>query len=190
MTDSPETKGVPVGLTRLGWALALVIFVSDQLAKWAILDLFADAPRVIEVTPFFNIVLTWNRGISFGMFGAAGDWGPNILTVLALVIAAVLARWLTKAETRWTALGLGFIIGGALGNVVDRVRFGAVVDFLDVHAWGYHWPAFNVADSAIVVGAGALIVESLFFSPEMAHNTPHTNNKTHNNQSDEFTGDT
>ncbi|MBF0248466.1 MAG: signal peptidase II [Alphaproteobacteria bacterium] len=146
-----------------GWGLALAILAADQVSKWAILDYFAAAPaNIVGVTPYFNIVLAWNPGISFGMFGAGGDVGRWILVALAAVICGVLGRWLMRAETRFAALSLGAIIGGAVGNVIDRVRFGAVVDFLDVHVLGYHWPAFNVADGAITVGATVLILESLF----------------------------
>jgi len=153
-------------LTRLGWGLAAAIFALDQASKWLVLELFSNSPRMIEVLPFFNLVLAWNRGISFGMFGGLGDWGPWILVGVALVICVILALWLAKAENRFTAVSLGLIIGGAVGNIVDRVRFHAVVDFLDVHAFGYHWPAFNVADSAICVGAVILILDSLFFNVE------------------------
>ena len=160
MTDAPVVN------TRLGWGLAGTVLVLDQITKMLILDLFSTSPQGVEVLPFFNLVLAWNRGVSFGMFGGLGDWGPWILVALALVISAVLARWMMKAESRLELMSLGLIIGGAIGNVIDRVRFGAVVDFLDVHGWGYHWPAFNVADSAITVGAAILILESLFFGSE------------------------
>lgn len=150
----------------LGWTVAVAIFVSDQISKHLILNLFQDATqRYFEITPFFNIVLAWNPGISFGMFGDVGDHGPDILIGLSLIISAALAVWLTKAETRLSALAFGLIIGGALGNVIDRFRFGAVTDFLDVHVLGYHWPAFNVADSAIVIGAALIVWESLFAKP-------------------------
>jgi signal peptidase II len=157
---------------RLGWTIAVVIFVADQISKWLILNLFQDATQsYFAITPFFNIVLAWNPGISFGMFGDVGEHGPDILIALSLLISAALAVWLTKAESRISALAFGAIIGGALGNVIDRFRFGAVTDFLDVHVLGYHWPAFNVADSAIVVGAALIVWESLFAkSPEDDNN--------------------
>lgn len=166
MSDSPANVTESGVYVRPGVIVALSVFIADQLSKWAVLDLFVEGPRVIEVTSFFNVVLAWNRGISFGMFGASGETGRWVLVGLAIVISAFLAVWMVKADTRFTALGLALIIGGAVGNVIDRVRFGAVVDFLDFYAWGYHWPAFNVADSAIVVGAAALILESLFSEQE------------------------
>lgn len=161
MSDSPVISAAKGAFVRAGLAVAGVVVVLDQITKWAILDLFAEGARVIELTSFFNLVLTWNRGISFGMFGASSAWGVWVLIVLAIGISGFLLRWMVFAENRFMALSLALIIGGAVGNVIDRVRFGAVVDFLDVHALGYHWPAFNVADSAITIGAVALILESL-----------------------------
>jgi len=149
-------------LFKLGITLALAVLVLDQASKWWILHQVMQPPRAIEVTSFFNLVLAWNRGVSFGMFSSANAYGPLLLTGLALAIVLALGVWLYKVETRFSALALGLIIGGAIGNVIDRVQFGAVVDFLDFHLMGYHWPAFNVADSAICVGAAMLILESLF----------------------------
>ena len=166
MHDSPEKTPINGVFVRQGLAVAMAVLVLDQISKWVALDHFNQAPRMIEVLPFFNLVLVWNKGISFGMFGDSGAWGPWVLVGLAVGISIVLGVWMARAETRYTALGLALIIGGAVGNVIDRVRFGAVVDFLDFHAMGYHWPAFNVADSAICIGAAALILESLFNKPE------------------------
>ena len=162
------SDGVAKGL---GWGVAISIFVADQISKYLILGLFSDAERpYFEITPFFNIVLAWNRGISFGMFGDSGEHGDTVLIVLTLTIAVGLAVWLMRAETRLSAVSLGLIIGGAIGNVLDRFRFGAVTDFLDLHVLGYHWPAFNVADSAIVIGAVMLMWESLFVGDESPTN--------------------
>jgi len=166
MSDSPAPVTQNTAFWRQGLALASGVLAADQISKWAALDHFNQAPSQIEVTSFFNLVLVWNRGVSFGMFGGAGSWGPWALVGLAVVISIFLSVWMVRADTRTTALGLALIIGGAVGNVIDRVRFGAVVDFLDFHAMGYHWPAFNVADSAITIGAAVLILESLFNKPE------------------------
>lgn len=161
MSDDAATRAA--GRPRLlGLGLAGGVIVLDQLSKWWILEHVMNPPRAIEVLPFFNLVLAWNRGVSFGLFSSAPAAGPWILSGLAVVISAVLAVWLFRTRDKWLAVGIGLIIGGAIGNVIDRARFGAVTDFLDLHAFGYHWPAFNVADSAITLGAAALILDSLF----------------------------
>lgn len=149
----------------LGLGVAALAFALDQISKYWILEHVMAPPRLIEVTPFFNLVLAWNKGVSFGMFNDHSEYGPILLTVLALAISAALVVWMYRAEDRLTVTALGLIVGGAIGNVVDRIRFGAVTDFLDVHAFGYHWPAFNVADSAVCVGAAILIGSSFFSRP-------------------------
>lgn len=147
---------------RFGLTIAAVILVADQASKWLILEIVMQPPRIIEVTGFFNIVMVWNRGVSFGMFGEGGEAGRWILSGVALAISAFLLNWLRQVDHRVSALAIGMVIGGAIGNVVDRVRFGAVADFLDFHLFGYHWPAFNIADSAIVIGVALLLIDSLF----------------------------
>ena len=167
MTDDPapsNLSGSPgrLNLRQIGFLIAIVVLVLDQVSKWLILTQAMRPPQVIEVTPFFNLVLGWNRGVSFGLFHSESPVNVIVLTGIALVIVIGLGVWLWRTDLRWTAISVGLIIGGAIGNVADRLRFGAVVDFLDFHVSGYHWPAFNVADSAIVVGAVMLILESLF----------------------------
>ena len=159
-----------IGGVRLGLGLAATVMALAQATKWWIVDVVMQPPRVIPVTPFFNLVMGWNRGVSFGLFG--GDAGLNswILILIALAIVVMLVLWLRRAETLWMAAAIGLIIGGALGNVFDRLRAGAVADFLDFYVAGYHWPAFNLADTAIAVGAAALILDSLFRSPEKPKN--------------------
>jgi lipoprotein signal peptidase len=105
--------------------------------------------------------MVWNRGVTFGLLSGDGAWNHVILAGLAGAIAVFLLRWLARAENRLVALALGAVIGGAFGNVLDRLRFGAVVDFVDTHAWGWHWYVFNVADAAIVCGVGALLLDAL-----------------------------
>jgi signal peptidase II len=146
---------------RNGLFLATLVIVADQVTKWLMLDVLDLGANPITVTSFFNMVLVWNRGVSFGMFSEAGSAGPWILAGLAIGVVSGLLYWLRQAEGWFTVVGLGLVIGGALGNVIDRIRFGAVVDFLDFHIAGYHWPAFNVADSAICVGAGLLLLDGL-----------------------------
>ena len=137
--------------------------IADQVTKlWALRTL--DERVVIEVTSFFNLVLVWNTGVSFGMlqgFGDVGRWG---LVALAVIVGIGLVIWLWRETRLVPRLALSLVLAGAIGNVIDRTRFGAVIDFLDFHAMGYHWPAFNIADAAIVVGAGLLLFEGLFFS--------------------------
>jgi signal peptidase II len=149
-------------LFRQGLGAAVLIFVLDQISKWVILNIVMAPPRTIPVFPSFNLTLVYNPGVSFGQM----DWlGPWALSALAIAISAALIVWLRKAETRLLAVALGIIIGGAIGNVIDRIRFGAVVDFLDFYIPGTgwpHWPAFNVADSAIVVGVGLIILDGMF----------------------------
>lgn len=149
-------------MLRFGLIVAVPVILLDQVTKWWILYAVMDPPRIIPVTDFFNIVLVWNRGVSFGMFGTESPWGPVLLSALALIISAGLVIWLRRVEERFLAAAIGLVLGGAIGNVIDRVQYGAVADFLDFHAFGYHWPAFNVADSAITVGVVLLLYDSLF----------------------------
>lgn len=155
--------GAPLaGAWRIGVIAAVAVVLLDQASKWVMLERVMNPPRIIEVTPFFNLAYAWNRGVSFGLFDEVSAWNRWALPLLALVISAVLAVWLARARHWVLSLGLGMIIGGAVGNVIDRIRFGAVFDFLDVHVGGWHWPAFNVADSSITLGVVLLILDSLF----------------------------
>ncbi len=155
-------------MTRLGLTVAAAIFVADQITKWIILSQVMVPPRVIEVTGFFNLVMVWNRGVSFGLFSNDSPLGPWLLSGLAVAISIGLFIWLRRADNRLLAAALGLVIGGALGNVIDRVRFGAVADFLDFHLAGWHWPAFNVADAAIVMGVALILIEG--FLPKTQEN--------------------
>lgn len=146
-----------------GPLLALAILAVDQLTKWLVLGTVADY-QVHPVTHYFNLVLVWNRGVSFGMLNSLGEHGPWLLTALAAGIGAFLIVWLYRETRTLTRLALWLVLAGAVGNSIDRVRFGAVVDFLDFHVAGYHWPAFNVADSAIVIGALLILLDSLVLS--------------------------
>ena len=151
---------------RLGLILALITMVFDQLTKWWVLEGLMQPPRMIILTPFFNLVSGWNRGVSFGMFSSNSPWSSWLLSLLALGIVAFLVHWLRKADRRHNIIAIGLIIGGAIGNVIDRVIHGAVYDFLDFHIAGHHWPAFNIADSGITIGAVILILDSLLRKPE------------------------
>lgn len=160
---APPSRVRPLAI---GYALAVAVVLVDQLTKWWVRVEVMRPPRVIEVTPFFNLVYGWNRGISFGMFNHDAAWNAWALSLAALVIVAALSVWLARTSSPLVRAALALVIGGALGNVIDRVRFGAVFDFLDVHAAGYHWPAFNVADSAITCGAIVLLIDGLFLHSE------------------------
>ena len=146
----------------LGLLVAVLAIGVDQATKWWILLDVMNPPRVIDVTHFFNIVLVWNRGISFGIFSNDSIVGVWILSLLALIIVGFLANWLRKAESKRVTIALGLIIGGAIGNVIDRAVHTAVLDFLDFYVGSFRWPAFNAADSFITVGAVLLILDSLF----------------------------
>lgn len=147
----------------LGLLVALGVIIIDQVSKYVIMHyVLADYAAMI-VAPFFAIVRAWNTGVSFSMFNDFGIKGVYILSGVALVIVALLLNWLKKEQSRLVQVALGFIIGGALGNVIDRIHLGAVFDFLDFSIGDYHWPAFNAADSFICIGAGLIIIHGLFF---------------------------
>ena len=145
-----------------GLLVASAVIVLDQATKWWVVTIFMDPPRVVDVWPFFNVVMVWNRGVTFGFLGDTPYWGQWALVGLSLAIVAILLLWLRRAETKWRAAAIGLIIGGSLGNVIDRVHYGAVADFLDFHVAGYHWPAFNFADAAITVGVAIMFFDALF----------------------------
>jgi signal peptidase II len=165
--DSGVFRGPVSPYFHKSLALAAVVFVLDQLTKWWILEKVMQPPRVIPITPFFNLVLGWNRGVSFGLFNtdsAINDW---LLPLITAGIAFSLVIWLRRAERRRVAVGLALIVGGAVGNLIDRLRFGAVADFLDIHVFGWHWPAFNVADSGITIGAMVILADALLTREKM-----------------------
>ncbi|MCH8138037.1 MAG: signal peptidase II [Proteobacteria bacterium] len=145
-----------------GLIVASAVIILDQATKWWVVTIFMNPPRVVDVWPFFSVVMVWNRGVTFGFLSDAPFWGRWALVGLSLAIVAILLLWLRRAETKWRAAAIGLIIGGALGNVIDRVNYGAVADFLDFHVTGYHWPAFNFADSAITLGVAIMFFDALF----------------------------
>lgn len=145
----------------LGLALAALTVALDRASKVWALDALFDPPNRIVVAPVLNLVPVWNRGVSFGLFSNDSAWGPWLLGGFALVVAVALVIWLMRAETSVLGAGLGMVIGGAVGNAVDRALYGAVVDFIDTHWGDLHWPAFNIADAAITVGVGLLLLDAL-----------------------------
>lgn len=154
--------------TLYGLAAMAFTFTSDFASKWYMLEVveLLDRPP-IEVTGFFSLVAVWNPGISFGML--SGYDQPLILSGLSTVIILVLLVWLVRSQSGFISVAIGLVIGGAAGNVVDRLRFGKVFDFLDFHLSGLHWPAFNIADSAIFIGVVLLCIHSMFLDQEIKH---------------------
>ncbi|MDR3435896.1 signal peptidase II [Telmatospirillum sp.] len=160
-------KGLVFGLLVAAVAAAL-----DQGSKAGILSAFRPegvtetpflVPTRVVVLPILDFVLTWNRGVSFGLGNSNGSYNVLLFTGLAVVIGCFLIGWMAKTSDRLVLLSLGLVVGGAFGNVVDRLRFGAVVDFLYVHIGAFDWwPVFNVADSTVCIGAGLLVFDSLF----------------------------
>ncbi|GAB4172937.1 MAG: signal peptidase II [Thalassobaculales bacterium] len=149
-------------LRGAGLRLAAAVIAADLATKLVAYDMLFSPPRQIVVTGFLNLTPVWNRGVSFGLLANDSPYGPYLLSGFALAVCAVIWWWLGRAENRVVALGLGAVLGGAAGNVIDRLRFGAVVDFIDVHVAGWHWPAFNLADAAISLGVAALLADGLF----------------------------
>ena len=165
-------------MLRIGLSLAVLVLAADQASKWYMLFVLG-LPVVghiplVALGPFgFDLTMVWNRGVTFGLFAGDNPWTQAVLGALALGIAAFLLAWMARAENRLTALALGAVVGGAIGNVIDRARFGAVADFFDAHAWGWHWYVFYVADAAIVLGVLALVADALLRpSPKAKESVP------------------
>jgi signal peptidase II len=150
-----------VRLFRYALAAAVLFAAVDLVSKWVMATIFLDQPTVISVLPFFNLVLVFNRGVSFGMLGDLGPWGPYILSTLAAAIMVFLVVWLRRTERPNEAMGIAMILGGAAGNLIDRMHDGAVTDFLDLYVGKYHWPAFNGADIFITMGVLCLLFPSI-----------------------------
>ena len=153
-------------LAALGLATAAIACALDQASKVWLLKVFELADKgVVKVMPFVDIVLTWNTGISYGWFQQEGPFGQWALLALKVVAVALLWLWLAKASSRLSAIALGLIIGGAIGNGIDRLVYGAVADFallyLQTATWRFNWYVFNLADVAIVAGVIGLLYESL-----------------------------
>ncbi|WP_428079955.1 signal peptidase II [Candidatus Pelagibacter sp.] len=146
-------------MTRYGITISVLALMLILVTQQTLFAVFGGSSQSMVITPFFNLVKVWNPGISFGMLQDIpnGQW---VLSGLAIMIVAFLFVWLRKVDDRFTAIALGLIIGGALGNIIDRLRFSAVFDYLDFHAFGYHWPAFNLSDSFIFIGVLLLLIDS------------------------------
>lgn len=141
--------------------LAVLAFVLDQASKLAVVKLLPFGYPGVEITPFFNLVHVYNKGAAFSFLADQGGWQRWFFALLAFAICGLLTNWLRKQSVTqyWSGIAYSFIIGGALGNVFDRLVLGHVVDFLDFY-WGTaHWPAFNLADSFIFIGAAMIVLD-------------------------------
>jgi len=147
----------------LFYGIAAIFFAlwADQFSKYMLTANLA-AGEHVAFGDYFDLVRVWNTGVSFSMFNNHGEVGRIVLCGLSLAVCAFLLYWMFKEKNIYKIISLGLIVGGAVGNVIDRVRFGAVLDFLDFHIAGYHWPAFNLADSFICIGAFVLIVMEFY----------------------------
>lgn len=185
MSQNNRTFMIPI----IGFMLVIDVIILDQFTKWAVMEMILrpaiegtnltgmslfgwlanPPPRLpfvsVESLPHFNWVMVWNKGVSFGLLK---NDQPLFLIIATLALSAGFSLWLTRARHIIPAIALAMVIGGALGNVIDRVRFGAVADFLDFYAYGYHYPAFNLADSCITLGIALLLIDGLFFEPKRA----------------------
>jgi len=149
-------------LTMLGAFAALVVLIADQVSKWWVVDVL-HLPQVgqIVLLPVLNFTMVWNRGVTFGLLTSFGRSSYLLLAAVALAVVIALVVWLRRAESWLVAISLGAIVGGALANVIDRLRFGAVIDFIHAHIGDWSWYVFNLADAAIVCGVAALVIDSL-----------------------------
>jgi signal peptidase II len=169
---SPPSRGRLRGLlfgplTRLGLTIAVIVCAIDQAVKlWLLFGFDLGNRGIVRLTPFLDFVLAWNTGISYGLFPQDGDFGRYVLLGLKIVAVVVLWVWLARISDRLTAVALGLIIGGAIGNGIDRIAYGAVMDFVLFHittpSFNFTWYVFNLADAAIVAGVIGLLYESFF----------------------------
>lgn len=152
-----------------GLVTACVALVLDQWSKWFFIEIMHLPDQEQEISSFFKLVMVWNQGISFGMFSDGSSLNKWALVLVALAMMVVLLVWLWKSDKIIVSLALGLVLGGALGNVLDRLRFGAVADFFYFHYESYYWPAFNIADSAIFIGVVLLCWDSIVLSDRSPH---------------------
>lgn len=157
-------------LDRQAMALVAATLVVDQLVKNLLLGylLKVDGKMVSVIDGFFRLVVVWNQGVSFGLLGGDRPLPPWLLSGVAIAVCVGLFIWLRRTDRPLTGWGIGLVMGGAIGNVIDRARWGAVFDFADFHVRQWHWPAFNVADSAIVIGVGLMLIDSLIGEKQRA----------------------
>lgn len=158
-------------LSAFGLAIAALTAFVDQAHKaWMLYVYDIGAKGVVTITPFFDLVLVWNQGISYGLLPQESPAGRWALILFACAASLALAVWLARQDSKLAAASIGLIIGGAIGNAIDRVVYGAVADFFSLHAFGLQWYVFNIADAAIVAGVVGLLYESLFRGHKKAGN--------------------
>ena len=137
-----------------------LMFLLDRVTKLAVIATSGGSPgKILEVFPFLNIVMVWNTGVSFSLFAGRGELGRWLLVAAAIVVVGVIVRAMIQAKSRASRVACAMIVAGAIGNIWDRVQYGAVADFLDFHLRGWHFPAFNVADTLICLGVFMLLVK-------------------------------
>jgi signal peptidase II len=146
----------------LRWVwLSIVVLLADQIVKYLVATHMV-LYQSITILPFFDLTLLHNRGMAFSFLSNQPGWQTWVLSIFAIVICIFIIVWLTKTTRAWVACGLALILGGALGNLIDRIRLGYVIDYLDFHIRMWHWPSFNIADSAVCIGAVMLLLELAF----------------------------
>lgn len=147
---------------RFGLAIAVLTLIADQASKYFVLKgVGLRLGEAITVTPFFDLVLAMNRGISYGLLQQDGALGRWLLVMVNVAAICLFTIWLFRADARLIAAALGLLIGGALGNAIDRALYGAVIDFISLHALGWRWYVFNIADAAIVAGVAGLLYDAI-----------------------------
>lgn len=166
MSQSGADSSTPAGfrlwgpVSGLGLLTAVIAFALDQAHKWWMLEVYRIAERGrVQITSFFNLVMEWNKGVSYGLFAQHSQTGRLVLIGVSMVAVAGLALWMAQCTTRLAGLSLGLIIGGAIGNLLDRIVHGAVADFFHFHYAGFSWYVFNIADVAIVAGVIGLLID-------------------------------
>ena len=145
----------------LGLGLAVTILIVDLSTKSFMADMLTNTGGMLDILPFLDFRLGYNRGVSFGLLSSQNSWMPCVLAFFAFAVSVYLMSRLRRSETKIDAIWIGLIIGGALGNGVDRLLDGVVSDFIDVHGFGYHWPTFNLADVAIVLGVAIVLIQNV-----------------------------
>ncbi|KGJ88265.1 signal peptidase II [Thalassotalea sp. ND16A] len=168
--------------TGLRWLwLAIILLIVDQVTKHTVVA-FMDYRESIAIMPFFNLTYVHNPGAAFSFLADQGGWQRWFFTIIAAVVSVLLVVWMAKTpkQDKLIAIAFALILSGAVGNLIDRMLFGYVIDFLDFYYGSKHWPAFNVADSAIFVGAGLMIFDALFYGDKSDDKSGNKNGDTSN----------